>query len=114
MQIVKNYLLRKKMGKVWKKYTKARLSGKIKRPKKCCVCSSNKRICGHHSNYNKYLEVIWLCASCHMKLHSQLRRIKSSYQKTREKEYTVKDFKNNKKIFNRFRKIFMESLEKSE
>lgn len=50
-------------------------SGKIKKPKTCSRCgSSEKRICGHHSNgYSKEhaIDVIWLCDSCHSVEHSR-------------------------------------------
>lgn len=44
-------------------------SNKIMRPNYCSNC---KYICvpdAHHPDYNKPNEVIWLCKSCHMKLH---------------------------------------------
>lgn len=33
-----------------------------------CPCG-NPRSHGHHEDYSKPLEVTWLCASCHMRLH---------------------------------------------
>jgi hypothetical protein len=36
----------------------------------CCVnCGSDEYVEGHHPDYTKKLEVIWLCRSCHHKLH---------------------------------------------
>lgn len=49
--------------------------GKIQRPTKCQKCgekyNGNSVINGHHEDYSKPLEVIWLCNACHKKLHTQ-------------------------------------------
>jgi len=34
----------------------------------CCLCKQ-LRAYAHHENYNKPLDIIWLCASCHKKYH---------------------------------------------
>ncbi len=48
--------------------------GKIKKPCKCSSCGiENKRIIGHHEDYSKPLEVIWLCNGCHLKRHTHWR-----------------------------------------
>lgn len=40
--------------------------GRIKKPKACSRCNVKaKRIEGHHEDYTKPLEVIWLCTLCH-------------------------------------------------
>jgi ribosomal protein S27AE len=41
--------------------------GKIK--KQPCEICGNKKTQAHHEDYNKPLEVRWLCPSCHKKLH---------------------------------------------
>lgn len=44
--------------------------------KKSTTCSSCGRICklhAHHVNYDNPYDIIWLCPSCHGKLHYQLR-----------------------------------------
>jgi hypothetical protein len=43
--------------------------GKIER-KPCYVCS-NKKSFAHHEDYLEPLNIIWLCVSCHNKLHKQ-------------------------------------------
>ncbi len=48
-------------------------SGKCERPEKCSLCNKIGKICGHHSDYSKPLDVVWLCGSCHRKLHYELK-----------------------------------------
>ena|SRR3990167_1092402 len=43
-------------------------SGKIKRSP-CVDCGSTHRIHGHHPDYSKPYEVIWLCPLCHKNYH---------------------------------------------
>lgn len=47
---------------------KAKKSGKlIVQP--CSICKNTDRIHAHHEDYNKPLEVIWLCSKCHHEKH---------------------------------------------
>lgn len=41
----------------------------ITKPKQCSACSSARQIEGHHEDYFKPLEVVWLCSACHKQLH---------------------------------------------
>jgi ribosomal protein L37AE/L43A len=43
---------------------------KIKKPDICSICKLKKRIYGHHTDYTKIYEVIWVCGSCHKRLHT--------------------------------------------
>lgn len=48
------------------------------RPKQCTKCN---KICspeGHHFDYSKPLDVMWLCKSCHTLEHVRLRKIKTT------------------------------------
>lgn len=48
------------------------LKGIVIRPLNCSQCDSNKtKIEGHHENYSKPLDVVWLCSSCHHNLHNE-------------------------------------------
>ncbi len=44
-------------------------AGKVSRPSSCVSCGRITRLSGHHIDYNKPLEVEWLCSSCHKLRH---------------------------------------------
>ena len=45
--------------------------GNIIRPTQCSSCKNeSSRIEGHHSDYSKPLDVMWLCKPCHYKIHN--------------------------------------------
>lgn len=44
-------------------------NGKLLRPDTCSNCKRNTVPLAHHEDYNKPLEVIWLCHVCHNKVH---------------------------------------------
>jgi hypothetical protein len=41
------------------------------KPSECSVCNRTGRIHGHHNNYDKPLEVIWVCPRCHTDIHKE-------------------------------------------
>ena len=46
--------------------------GRIAKPDSCSACLKSlppAKIHGHHEDYSKPLEVVWLCADCHGKQH---------------------------------------------
>lgn len=45
--------------------------GKLINPKICSVCGSNVHVSGHHDDYNKPLDVRWLCHACHYLWHTE-------------------------------------------
>ena len=36
----------------------------------CAICGTTKHVHGHHRDYSKPLEVTWLCAKCHHRIHA--------------------------------------------
>lgn len=50
-------------------------SGKLIKPEKCSICNSMDRIEGHHADYDKPLDVIWVCKKCHMMIHKNLKEV---------------------------------------
>ncbi len=50
--------------------------GKLIRPTKCEKCMKECKPDGHHRDYNKPLEVIWLCKICHNHEHGKLMDVK--------------------------------------
>jgi len=51
---------------------KAVYSGKVRKPERCEACGSEPgkpRLHGHHTDYKRPLDVIWLCRPCHHEEH---------------------------------------------
>ncbi len=40
-------------------------TGRLVRPETCCKCGRTGKIEAAHTDYDKLLDVIWLCRSCH-------------------------------------------------
>lgn len=52
---------------------RAVMSGQLIVPSVCSRCGGAARIHGHHPDYSKPLEVIWLCPVCHTDIHRALK-----------------------------------------
>jgi hypothetical protein len=48
--------------------------GKINKPTECQICNMTKALEAHHKDYNKPLDVIWVCKKCHGGIHLTLNR----------------------------------------
>lgn len=46
--------------------------GKLAKPERCPKCGSEGKIEGHHPDYEKPLEVGWVCPLCHAEIHRDL------------------------------------------
>lgn len=51
--------------------TKALREGTIQRPNNCIDCGVVCKPYAHHEDYDKWLEVDWLCSKCHPKRHKR-------------------------------------------
>lgn len=50
-------------------------AGKIVKPTVCLHCNNSypiKSIQGHHEDYSRPLDVLWLCQTCHLVLHGKI------------------------------------------
>ena len=56
------------------KVAQARKTGKLIKPTCCSKCNTETKIEGHHEDYTKPLEVIWVCRSCHRQLDKLLKQ----------------------------------------
>lgn len=50
-----------------------KVNEKLTAPLYCEACDGETKLHAHHPDYDKPLTVVWLCISCHAKLHSSLR-----------------------------------------
>lgn len=66
-------------------------TGKLVKPIKCSCCNLEKEVQAHHEDYEKPLEIIWLCSTCHSNLHKQ-KRIKNGFQYKPVKQYIRKGY----------------------
>jgi hypothetical protein len=49
------------------------VAGNLVRPVVCSNCGQGGRIEGHHEDYNKPLEIVWLCTQCHRNRHEEIK-----------------------------------------
>jgi len=61
-------------GKARKAVFQAILKKSLVRPEKCQMCNKECKPEAHHSDYEKPLEVIWVCKACHGAIHAELKR----------------------------------------
>lgn len=58
-------------------------AGRLQRPDQCKTCGRATRLHGHHDDYSKPLEVVWLCSSCHRLAHHPRVAAKAEPNKSR-------------------------------
>jgi formylmethanofuran dehydrogenase subunit E len=56
------------------KVNTAIMNGTIIKPVECEQCGGVGPIEGHHEDYSRQLDVVWLCRPCHAKRHRELRK----------------------------------------
>ena len=61
-------------GRARKQVWNATKKGILTRPKRCQMCSVECKPEAHHADYNRPLEVIWVCRLCHGGIHIALRK----------------------------------------
>lgn len=64
----------------YKIYNRALVEGELVRPKTCSRCKRQHPV-GHHPDYRKPKQVIWLCYKCHAAEHTRLYKEKRLGQK---------------------------------
>ena len=50
-------------------------TGRITRPSKCSMCGKDCIPQGHHWDYTKPFDVIWVCEKCHSDIHRKVREL---------------------------------------
>lgn len=55
----------------YKAYKRGLGNGTIVRAQACMMCGLKCKTIGHHHDYSKPLEVIWVCHECHMSIHKK-------------------------------------------
>ena len=48
----------------------------------CFICGTEKHVHAHHKDYRKPLQVTWLCAKCHHRLHSAFPELGGHHSET--------------------------------
>lgn len=56
--------------RIRKKVQRAVKSGRLARPDKCSKCQTECVPHGHHEDYDRPLDVVWLCEPCHAAVHT--------------------------------------------
>ena len=75
--------IEKKRAKAKVKY--AVLRGELVKPETCSRCPSTVLVEGHHPDYSKPLEVLWLCRVCHKEEHGRLKDLSLKLEATNVK-----------------------------
>lgn len=70
MERYKNMGLKRKMA--ISKFAEAMKHGHITKKTECQICGKSIPLVGHHFDYDKPLEVLWVCPSCHLKIHKYI------------------------------------------
>ena len=72
-------------------FNEAIRTGELVRPNRCSNhnCQATTNIHGHHEDYDKPLEVEWLCGKCHKARHREVNNNKEWDEKANEEALRV-------------------------
>lgn len=56
--------------------------GELIKPENCSICNEKSKLDGHHVDYSKPLNVLWVCRKCHKAIHKRLKE--SNYGSKRD------------------------------
>lgn len=62
-------------SRAYTEYNRALREGRLERPDTCSRCGSDggeQPIHGHHPDYSRPLDVVWLCSTCHGAAHAAM------------------------------------------
>ncbi len=46
----------------------------------CLICGGHENVQGHHKDYSKPLDVVWLCVKCHHRVHATFPELGGHYE----------------------------------
>lgn len=46
----------------------------------CCICGTPENVHAHHTDYSRPLDVKWLCAGCHHRIHANFPQLGGHYE----------------------------------
>jgi hypothetical protein len=62
--------------RAWNAVFRAISRGEVVRPSACSRCGQlSEHIQAHHENYEKWLDIVWLCPKCHQRYHNGYVRV---------------------------------------
>lgn len=100
---MKVFMKRKTRTSLYKLMDAALKAGVIKNPGVCSVCgctSEDHRIEAHHEDYDKPLDIVWVCTPCHRKLDGERRLKEGLAPYGRSIPIKIVDKDGNESIFN--------------
>ncbi len=71
-----------KVGFLYEKYRREKELQRDGRLDKsiCALCASDQNVHAHHRDYSRPLDVVWLCAKCHHRVHATFPELGGHFQ----------------------------------
>ncbi len=76
----------------------AKRYGVLDPSKTCQRCKRQTKIHGHHNDYSKPLEILWLCPKCHQAVHKELGFGMAGRPRKHEKPRAIESFYKSPKL----------------